>query len=1204
MAGKGDNHTYDPVGRWTLEEYQKRFRELLDNGINVIYSLNFKTQKYDYVSKSIKNILGYSAEEIMSLSLEQSLGQFHPEDLKVIQEQTEDALGYARRHGGCCEKVTEYRRKRKDGTWCWVRDCWTLYVDDAGEIERVAGSAYDISAQKKAEHQARRSDEFLQQCVNALEDPFFIKDQNHRWVMLNDIGFQMIGGTAEQIVGKTDYDYFPKEQADVFWQRDDHVLRTGITDVNEEEITWHGKKHYIATKKSRYVDPNTGERFITGTIRDITPRREMEEQLREKEALFMEALGASQQILYRLNFETGKYDYLSESVREMTGYDPEVLRNRGPEAAMELIHPDDWTEINRRMEAAQRKRKNNVSKVHLEYRHRNKNGQYRWFSDWGTLVYDNEGNLLRGIGAVLDITERKEMEEQLREKEAQFTEALNTGQQILYRINFAEDRYDYISDSVKTFSGYDSSEVLSHPIDFMHSRIHPEDWSDINQQLTEAQRSRKNDQSMLNLEYRFKTKSGTYRWFSDSVTMMYDPQDNLLRGVGAVMDITDRKELEQSLLAMHDQLEEQVQVRTAQLTESERKYRMLAEHITDVIALFTLEDTIEYVSPSWERVTGWTVEETIGQPAMKFTLPEEHEALAAQFSKIMEQGTIEGLRYRLKKKDGSTFWVETTARLIRDEDGHPYRMLVSTRDISERIKIENFILLQRDLSVQLNAVETPQEAFEIILDAIMEIEGIDISGIYLANETALDIAAYRNLSPGFLSEFSSIPLDHPAMQATTNGETISGDARQYFQASRMVEQEEYKAFCIAPIMHGETYLGTLNVASRTQTAIERHEINAIEAIGSQVGSVIQRTRFASALRESEETARVLLDAIQDVVILLDTEGKVITSNAAAAKSMGYENQDLSGYNFSDLISDKQVAAGRMEKYRQAVDAKQVLSFEDTRDNRIFENHIYPVQDPEGNIFRVAIFARDVTQQRKAQQQLRQYQDRIRRVEQLASIGTLSATLAHELNQPLTVIQLYLQQSLRHLKNKPRQLKTAMDKLSYSLTEVTRADDIIKHFRDFAHKSEIDRTQTVHLNDIAKRLVTALQEMTRARNIKLKLHIEKNDLTYEASPSDIEQILFVLIQNSIQAAEDRKSALIDIHLKREKQQLLLQVSDNCGGIDDELYPRIFEPFFTTKPPQKGTGLGLSILERIAQKYGAKIKTQNLSGQGMTFSIYFP
>ena len=132
---------------------------------------------------------------------------------------------------------------------------------------------------QQAEDELKRSKVFLNQLLNAIADPIFVKDEEHRWVVLNEAACEAVGHSREDLIGKSDYDLYPKEQADIFWERDDCVLRTGATDLNEEEITWQGEIRTIATRKSLFTDTTTGERFIAGVIRDITERKRREEQL-------------------------------------------------------------------------------------------------------------------------------------------------------------------------------------------------------------------------------------------------------------------------------------------------------------------------------------------------------------------------------------------------------------------------------------------------------------------------------------------------------------------------------------------------------------------------------------------------------------------------------------------------------------------------------------------------------------------------------------------------------------------------------------------------------------------------------------------------------------------------------------------------------------------------------------------------------------
>ena len=169
----------------------------------------------------------------------------------------------------------------RDGTRFPILMSWRLIKDAQGNPKSIIATTTDITERKRAEEELKRSKEYLNNIINALDDPVFVKDEQHRWVVLNDAACEVMGRPREELIGKTDYDLFPKEQADVFWERDNFVLKSGRTDVNEEEITWHGKLHTISTKKSPLTDSLTGKKFIAGTIRDVTERKRWEEKLLE-----------------------------------------------------------------------------------------------------------------------------------------------------------------------------------------------------------------------------------------------------------------------------------------------------------------------------------------------------------------------------------------------------------------------------------------------------------------------------------------------------------------------------------------------------------------------------------------------------------------------------------------------------------------------------------------------------------------------------------------------------------------------------------------------------------------------------------------------------------------------------------------------------------------------------------------------------------
>ena len=138
----------------------------------------------------------------------------------------------------------------------------------------------EIAERKRIEQALKREKEFLAHVLNAVADPIFVKDVNHRWTILNDACCRMMGYPRSELIGKTDRDFFPPEQVDVFWATDDEVFLTGKENTNEERHTdANGCERIIVTKKSLFHDPRTGDPILVGVIRDCTASKQAEVQL-------------------------------------------------------------------------------------------------------------------------------------------------------------------------------------------------------------------------------------------------------------------------------------------------------------------------------------------------------------------------------------------------------------------------------------------------------------------------------------------------------------------------------------------------------------------------------------------------------------------------------------------------------------------------------------------------------------------------------------------------------------------------------------------------------------------------------------------------------------------------------------------------------------------------------------------------------------
>jgi signal transduction histidine kinase len=226
-----------------------------------------------------------------------------------------------------------------------------------------------------------------------------------------------------------------------------------------------------------------------------------------------------------------------------------------------------------------------------------------------------------------------------------------------------------------------------------------------------------------------------------------------------------------------------------------------------------------------------------------------------------------------------------------------------------------------------------------------------------------------------------------------------------------------------------------------------------------------------------------------------------------------------------------------------------------------------------------------------------------RAEQLASLGTLSATIAHELTQPLTVIHLSIENALDELERIfcP---DTVNDKLRRSISELSNITTIVDRFRSFARRSVEPSISEVDLQAVGERIVNLLNRA--ARQTRTILHLEgMAELPHIwGNEKDYEQLFFALIQNAISSGDSIQSHKVVVSGEVKDDHIELRFSDTSGGIPPENLDRIFQPFFSTRPPNQGTGLGLCVVQDIINRAGGKIRVESRFGEGSTFFVRLP
>lgn len=362
-------------------------------------------------------------------------------------------------------------------------------------------------------------------------------------------------------------------------------------------------------------------------------------------------------------------------------------------------------------------------------------------------------------------------------------------------------------------------------------------------------------------------------------------------------------------------------------------------------------------------------------------------------------------------------------------------------------------------------------------------------------------------------------------------------------------------------------------------------------------------RLEEKIRKSEAKYRVIFNNIPNPLFVLDRNTlNILDCNDSVEQVYGYAKDELVGRSFLDLFD-------RSEKERYALSLKTSDVLNQTRqtakDGRtLFVNTRISPSEYLGQDA-LLVTTSDITRRLLAEQQLIQ-------ASKMATLGEMATGIAHELNQPLTVIKT----ASSFLVKKVRQEETIRENILKTLAEeidghVDRASNIINHLREFGRKADV-RKERVNVNEPLEKVLDIFGQQLKLREIEVVKDLAPNLPTILADANRLEQVFINLVINARDAIEekwergDHQDAGKEIYLKTMIQagKVTVMIVDNGAGIPESLKDRIFEPFYTTKKVGKGTGLGLSISYGIIQDYDGTITVDSTENEGSAFLIRFP
>lgn len=366
------------------------------------------------------------------------------------------------------------------------------------------------------------------------------------------------------------------------------------------------------------------------------------------------------------------------------------------------------------------------------------------------------------------------------------------------------------------------------------------------------------------------------------------------------------------------------------------------------------------------------------------------------------------------------------------------------------------------------------------------------------------------------------------------------------------------------------------------------------------------SRLYEKYKKSEEKYRSLFNNNPNPIFIIDRQTlEILDVNHRVEEEYGYSKTELLGTPFLDIgeKSDETIKEGLVG----LPESKAILFTKKKhyRKNKVsFFVNIKVVNTTYSHRDVLIASATDITESVEKETQLIQ-------AGKLATLGTMAAGMAHEINQPLNVIQICADLILKMIKKGITIPEDELVMMAKDIIDnVARASGVIKHVRDFARQSERDLKKLV-INDPINDVFKVLGHQLTVHSIKVKLDLDPDLPEIRAEHNRLEQVFINLVTNAIDSMDEKAEKedapvekILGIKTYAEKGWVVTEVSDTGLGMSEDVKRKIFEPFFTTKETGKGTGLGTSISFGIIKDYSGTIDIQSEYGKGATFIIKFP
>ena len=725
-----------------------------------------------------------------------------------------------------------------------------------------------------------------------------------------------------------------------------------------------------------------------------------------------------------------------------------------------------------------------------------------------------------------------------------------------------DGRADYINLQWSEYAGMRLEEAAGWG---WQSAVHPEDLGHLLDRWGWFVKIGKGGQ----VEARLRRADGIYRWFNFSIAPLADPSGEVVKWCGINTDIHHRKQAEELRV-------EEAFLDGERLLASERSFKTIINTLP-TMAWSTLPDGYcDFLSDRWLDYAGYTAAEAEGWVWGNGVHPDDVNALVTYWQACLDSGTPVDTEARMRRFDGEYRWFLIRANPLRDEYGTIVKWYGTNTDIEERKQVEEKLRRSETLLAEGQRLSsTGSFSWHLDTDEILFSE--ELNRIFEFDKAS--VMAFAQI--GSRVHPDDLPLLLEQIQTARAGIENQRYEIRLRMPNGTVKYVDVVGHRIGPVVDRPMFVGSvrdITESKKAEEAIRRttEYLSAAEAL-SKTGSIT----FDWSKDEyhwSDELYRIWEYDKGSNITLTMVSDRIHPDDMPIFREFGAKAIGKRNFEFRLLMRD-----GRI-KYLHAV-------------TNAFR--VRPGASPEG----VAAI-QDVTEQRESEQALAKIRSELAHVARVAALGTLTASIAHEVNQPLSGIITNAGTCLRMLATSPPNIDGARETAKRAIRDGNRAAEVITRLRAlFARKTTL--TDAVDLSEATREVIALSTNELQRAHVVLQAELAEGLPAVAGDRVQLQQVVLNLLLNAIEAmsgVEDRPRQVVVRTELEEDGSVRIAVKDAGVGFDAQEAECLFDAFHTTKP--NGMGIGLSVSRSIVESHGGRLWAYRNEGPGATFAFLIP